>query len=97
MQIGINTTDECIETYIDDIFTQILLRKEQFLQAFLTPIYKNPLEILGNLQRADYMGSYDTMGDGMDMTNSLSYILNVQLYLTLEKARENVSQISIYL
>lgn len=27
----------------------------------------------------------------LDATNSLSYILNVQLYLTLEKAKENVS------
>jgi len=30
------------------------------------------------------------MEGGMDFTNSLAYILNVQLYLTLEKARENV-------
>jgi len=26
----------------------------------------------------------------LDATNSLAYILNVQLYLTLEKAKENV-------
>jgi hypothetical protein len=56
------------------------------LQAFITPIYKNPLEILQNLQRPDY-GDIDNQ---MDFTNSLAYILNVQLYLTLEKARENV-------
>jgi hypothetical protein len=27
----------------------------------------------------------------LDATSSLAYILNVQLYLTLEKAKENVS------
>lgn len=26
----------------------------------------------------------------LDATNSLAYILNVQLYLTLEKAKENI-------
>ncbi len=58
------------------------------MQAFITPIYKNPLEVLSNLQRPDY-GEMDN--NSMDMTNSMAYILNVQLYLTLEKARENVS------
>ncbi len=87
--MGIETSDEAIEQYIDEIFSQITLRREQFLQAFITPIYKNPLEILSNLQRPDY-GEIDN--NSMDMTNSMAYILNVQLYLTLEKARENVSK-----
>lgn len=85
-RIGIDTTIESIEQYVNEIFSQITVRREQFLQAFITPIYKNPLEILQNLQRPDY-GDIDNQ---MDFTNSLAYILNVQLYLTLEKARENV-------
>ncbi|CDW82922.1 iq calmodulin-binding motif family protein [Stylonychia lemnae] len=84
-RLGIDTSIESIEQYINEIFSQITVRREQFLQAFITPIYKNPLEILANLQRPDY----GDMEAGMDFTNSLAYILNVQLYLTLEKAREN--------
>jgi hypothetical protein len=49
------------------------MRRDQFLQAFITPIYKNPLEVLSNLQRPDY----GDMDGGMDFTNSLAYILNV--------------------
>ena len=52
----------------------------------MTPIYKNPLEVLSNLQRPDF----GEMEGTLDFTNSLAFILNVQLYLTLEKAKENV-------
>ena len=58
------------------------------MNAFYTPIYKNPLIVLSNLQRAN-IGQANQTGQ-LDLTNTLSSILNVQLYLTLEKARENV-------
>ena len=51
------------------------------------------MEILNNLQKPEY-GDMDIT---MDMTNSLSCILNVQLYLTLEKAKENVCFICFYM
>ena len=55
--------------------------------AFYTPIYKNPLLVLSNLQRQNIgQGNIDPF----ELSNTLSSILNVQLYLTLEKARENV-------
>jgi hypothetical protein len=46
---------------------------------------------LAILQKPD--GLVDENNNGLsllDATNSLAYILNVQLYLTLEKAKENV-------
>jgi len=36
------------------------------------------------------LGETESNGGHMDLANTLSSILNVQLYLTLEKARENV-------
>jgi hypothetical protein len=43
---GIDTSETAIEQYIEEIFEQIRPRKDQFLQAFITPIFKNPLEVL---------------------------------------------------
>lgn len=57
------------------------------MSAFYTPIFKNPLTVLSNLQRQNIgQGNIDVL----DLSNTLASILNVQLYLTLEKARENV-------
>lgn len=64
------------------------MRREQFLQAFITPIYRSPLEVLTNLQKPEF----GEVENSLDLTNSLAYILNVQLYLTLEKAKENVRE-----
>ncbi len=94
---GIDTSETAIEQYIEEIFEQIRPRKDQFLQAFITPIFKNPLEVLSQLQKPDFgiggAGVTDEQNamNLLDATNSLAYILNVQLYLTLEKAKENVS------
>jgi hypothetical protein len=57
----------------------------------MTPFFKNPLDVLSQLQRPDLMLD-DQAGtlSLLDATNSIAYILNVQLYLTLEKAKENV-------
>lgn len=93
ISLGIDTTDEAIDAYIEEIFDQIRPRKEMFLQAFITPIYKNPLEVLANIQKPDFGGQgqgEDGAPSLLEATNSLAYILNVQLYLTLEKAKENV-------
>ena len=49
---GIDTSIDTVESYIEDIFTQIRERGPQFLNAFLTPIYKDPLEHLSLLQKA---------------------------------------------
>lgn len=39
----------------------------------MTPIYKNPLEILSNLQKPEF----GDMEGTLEFTNSLAYILNV--------------------
>ena len=84
---GVDTSIEDVEQYIEGIFAQIRVRGKQFMSAFYTPIFKNPLVILNNLQQQNIgQGKIDQL----DMSNTLSSILNVQLYLTLEKARENV-------
>lgn len=90
--MGIDTSEAAIEQYIEEIFQQIRPRKEQFLQAFITPIYKNPLDVLTHLQKPEFGTMSDENGvmNLLDATSSLAYILNVQLYLTLEKAKENV-------
>ena len=49
---GIDTSLETVESYIEDIFAQIRERGPQFLNAFLTPIYKDPMEQLNLLQKA---------------------------------------------
>lgn len=65
------------------------------MQAFITPIYKNPVDVLAHLSKPDF-GAGNPYGEEhnalslLDATNSLAYILNVQLYLTLEKAKENI-------
>ena len=41
---GIDTSLETVESYVEDIFAQIRERAPQFLNAFLTPIFKEPLE-----------------------------------------------------
>ena len=43
---------ETVESYIEDIFVQIRERAPQFLNAFLTPIYKDPMEQIQLLQKA---------------------------------------------
>lgn len=93
MCLGIDTSEQAINQYIEEIFEQIRPRKEQFLQAFITPIYKNPLDTLEKLQKPDFgqgMAEDTAALNLLDATSSLAYILNVQLYLTLEKAKENV-------
>ena len=80
---GIKTTDDMIEKYIEDVFSQIRARKDLFLNAFATPILRNPLDVLSNLQRLDHQGDFE----GMDMSQSLVTILNVELYLSLERAK----------
>ena len=40
---GIDTSIDTVESYIEDIFSQIRQRGPQFLNAFLTPIYREPL------------------------------------------------------
>ena len=84
---GVDTSLEAVEQYIEGIFAQIRIRGKQFMNAFYTPIYKNPLIVLSNLQRQNIGQANQSQ---LDLTNTLSSILNVQLYLTLEKARENV-------
>ena len=41
---GIDTSIETVDSYVEDIFHQIRERGPQFLNAFLTPIYRDPLE-----------------------------------------------------
>lgn len=99
MIAGIDTSLETVDSYIEDIFAQIRDRAPQFLNAFLTPIYKDPLEQLQLNQRAqlEYQlngtlsGAPPGLLDDFQFNNSLICILNVQLYLTLEKERESVS------
>ena len=43
---GVDTSLEAIEQYMEGIFSQIKARAEQFLHAFYTPIYKDPLKVL---------------------------------------------------
>lgn len=95
---GIDTSLETVDSYVEDIFTQIRERAPQFLNAFLTPIYKDPLEQLQLNQRAQleyqlngtFAGLQPSLLEEYQLNSSLICILNVQLYLTLEKERENV-------
>ena len=48
---GVDTSVEAVEQYIEGIFAQIRTRGKQFMSAFYTPIFKNPLVVLSNLQR----------------------------------------------
>jgi hypothetical protein len=84
--MGIRTDNEVIAQYADEIFHQIRVRREQFMNAFYTPICKNPFEVLYNLQRMD-IGDFEMVSEE---STSMANILNVDLYLTLEKAREDV-------
>ena len=83
---------------MEDIFAQIRDRAPQFLNAFLTPIFKDPLESLNLLQKAQLeyqlsgtMSGAPNLLEQFSLNSSLVCILNVQLYLTLEKERESVS------
>jgi hypothetical protein len=48
---GVDTSIEAVEQYIEGIFAQIRVRGKQFMSAFYTPIFKNPLVVLNNLQQ----------------------------------------------
>jgi hypothetical protein len=49
-----------------------------FLQAFMTPIYKNPLEVLSQIQKPDFgQPNDDAQLSLLEATNSLAFILNV--------------------
>lgn len=69
------------------------------MNAFLTPIYHQPLDQLHVIRRAqleyELNGSLGSFGHNLvephQLNSSLLCILNVQLYLTLEKERESVS------
>jgi len=54
---GIDTSLQAVEAYIDSVFRQIRLREEEFLHAFLTPVYRDPLHILQAIQN-------QTVGEG---------------------------------
>jgi len=60
------------------------------MNAFYTPIYKNPILVLTQIQNQGSAPHAEASEQISDLSNTLSSILNVQLYLTLEKARENV-------
>ena len=97
---GVDTSLEAVDQYVEGIFAQIRVRAKQFMNAFYTPIYRNPMAVLTRVQKqglgeggANHTGDSsqaDGKKDAVDLSNTLSSILNVQLYLTLEKARENV-------
>ena len=93
---GVDTSLDAVDQYVEGIFAQIRSRAKQFMNAFYTPIYKNPMTVLSKIQKQGLVqpnGDNDNLSQHeatADLTNTLSSILNVQLYLTLEKARENI-------
>ena len=43
---GVDTSLEAVDQYVEGIFTQIRVRAKQFMNAFYTPIYRNPMTTL---------------------------------------------------
>ena len=48
---GVDTSLEAVQTYIDGIFAQIRVRGRQFMNAFYTPIYRNPVTVLHKIKQ----------------------------------------------
>ena len=48
---GVDTSLDAVEQYVEGIFAQIRTRAPQFMNAFYTPIYKNPLVVLAKIQK----------------------------------------------
>lgn len=70
---------------MEGIFAQIRIRAKQFMNAFYTPIYKNPLNVLAKIQKQGLeppgnKSNESSQGEGaeaVDLSNTLSSILNV--------------------
>ena len=103
MIAGIDTGLDTVDSYVEDIFTQIRQRGPQFLNAFLTPIFKDPIDQLDVMRQAQALYALEgTLGKYghhfLEPTRLLGQsmcVLNMHLYLTLEKERESVSNIII--
>ena len=89
---GIDTSLTAVQQYVESLMSQIRAQGDDFLQAFLTPIYKEPLKVLQRVQEQNLgQGGLNLMNLGtLEGDESFASILNVQLYLTIEKARENI-------
>ena len=48
---GVDTSLEAVDQYVEGIFAQIRIRAKQFMNAFYTPIYRNPINVLTKIQK----------------------------------------------
>ena len=81
-------------SYVDEVFAAIRSKEPLFLKAFSKPIQKDYLEWLNKLH---YHGLMQEMEEDLDgsLINELddqSCILTIDLYLSLEKKREEISE-----
>jgi hypothetical protein len=63
---GIDTSNEAVMAYVNCVFDKIKSNSDQFLHAFLTPVYVDPLRELESLRTSNF-----------DFEQTSSSILNV--------------------
>lgn len=80
---GIQTDLGGIERYLEEIIESIMENESEFIDNLLTPISRNPLEMLHLLQNSD-LGSYDHF----ENIGLRQPVLSLDTYLDLEKQRE---------
>ena len=77
--------------YFTELFTVIKAKENLFLQAFSKPIPRDPMTVLEHLRVYGSWLKEDDLDQSIDFDNQTS-ILSINLYLSLEKNRENTKQ-----
>ena len=84
---GIPTDFSVVDLYLKEVIDEIIKNESMFINNILTPIQRDPIEILHLLRTAD-IGSYAHF----DTYNYIIPILGVEIYLEIEKRKEQERQ-----
>jgi hypothetical protein len=80
---GIQTDFSIIDTYFKEVIEEIIKNESTFINNILTPIQRDPCEMLHLLRTSD-IGSYSHF----DTYDPIYPILGVEIYLEIEKSKE---------
>ena len=84
---GIPTDFPVVDLYLKEVIDEIIKNESMFINNILTPIQRDPLEMLHLLRTAD-IGSYAHF----DTYDYIIPILGVEIYLEIEKRKEQERQ-----
>jgi hypothetical protein len=84
---GIMTDFNILDAYLKEVIDEIMKSESMFINNILTPIQRNPFEMLRLLRSSD-IGNYSHF----DTYDPITSILGVEIYLEIERKREGEKQ-----